>query len=93
MIAAAAWLFIVIVTSLFASYNSRGLSSWRKEYIRHLTESNDFELVQEHWQLNDRLSTFQNELRGTLTHAISATDDTHLMAGRGHGGCAIGNLH
>ena len=74
----------------FASYNSGGLGSGRKEYIRELMSEVDFLLIQEHWLFEKQLERFGAELgRNVRVHGASGMESESLLYGRPYGGVAI----
>ena len=72
-----------------ASYNSKGHSSERINYMNNLLKSNDVLFVQEHWYLNSQLSDLSALLDNVNVIGTSGMNDNEIRSGRPYGGCAI----
>ena len=57
--------------------------------INSLMTTNDIVLVQEHWYMASELYNLENMLNDVRVIGISGMDESVLLQGRPHGGCAI----
>ena len=71
------------------SFNSRGHSSDRLDYISELVMRSDIVLVQEHWLYDFELDRLVEHIDGVDLVGVSAMESDSLTFGRPHGGCAI----
>lgn len=74
----------------FTTYNSCGLGSGRKDYIRDLLPNSSFLLLQEHWLFDKQLDKLRADLgKNFLLVGASGMDSNSLLHGRPYGGVAI----
>ena len=73
----------------FASYNSNGLGVGRTEYINQLMNKCDILLLQEHWQLENRLDNLSSIFTRTHSHGVSGMNEHEIVQGRPYGGVAF----
>jgi exonuclease III len=74
----------------FTTYNSNGLGSGRKEYIRELFRNCNFLLLQEHWLFHEQLHKLRGDIGNNVNiHGVSGMESDSLLLGRPHGGVAI----
>ncbi len=72
-----------------ASWNSRGHSDNRIEYMSKIINDVDILLVQEHWHFESNICTLVNKMNDVHVYGISRMDSGVLLSGRPHGGCAF----
>lgn len=71
------------------SYNSTGLGSNKKEFIKHLLNdlSTDILLLQETWLVDGNVETLGGIHEKYLFHAVCGVPAGQLITGRPYGGC------
>ena len=70
------------------TYNCQGLGAGKCEYIRKLSNTCDFILLQEHW-LHDGDTLLSRDLPNLRYHLVSGMDSSLVHGGRPYGGCCI----
>lgn len=71
------------------SYNCRGYSLVKNNYINNLLANCDILFLQEHWLADDQLVILGQLNRQFLSHAVCGFDNNEVLSGRPYGGCAI----
>ncbi len=71
------------------SFNCKGHSDDRLQYINVLASTYDVILLQEHWYHDFDLPSLANHISNVQVYGSSGMESTDLLIGRPHGGCAI----
>lgn len=71
------------------SYNCRGHSPQRLDYIDRLMKACDILLIQEHWYFHKDMDAIPAHLGNVYFTGVSGMDHNELLIGRPYGGCAI----
>ena len=74
---------------VIASWNSRGHSDNRLDYMEKLLQNVDILLVQEHWHYENNIVSMVNSMNDIQVYGTSSMDANVLQTGRPHGGCAF----
>ncbi len=71
------------------SWNCRGHSDNRIEYMSKLMDEVDILFVQEHWLYENNIASLVNTMTDIQVYGISSMDPGVLLNGRPFGGCAF----
>jgi len=74
---------------VIASWNSRGHSDNRLDYMYKLLQNVDILLVQEHWHYENNIISMVNSMHDVQVYGTSSMDPNVLQTGRPNGGCAF----
>lgn len=71
------------------TYNVKGLSDNKWDYVRNLISSCNFLLIQETWLHSSQFHVITDNIANVSFDCVSGMSETELHAGRPYGGCAI----
>ena len=71
------------------SFNVHGVKNCNWQYLRKVVSEHHFALIQEHWLIPSEFHLFEDHLPNVNVICSSGIDETKLLRGRPHGGCAI----
>ena len=72
-----------------ATYNSHGSGTDRIEYMKGILQVTDILLIQEHWLLDSRFSSLEDNISDVHVHGMSGMLESDIQSGRPFGGVAI----
>ena len=63
---------------LFATYNSHGSGTDRIEYMKEILQVTDILLIQEHWLLDSRISSLEDNINDVHVHGMSGMLESYM---------------